>query len=92
MQLLRSLLTAVFIYMWPYEAVLMYGVSQLCGSLAYFASYYGLFAYVLHDKDATEKLPIRSFRQLFPKCEGNKLMVSDKGCKSFPFLLQQSHF
>lgn len=92
MQLLRSLLTAVFIYMWPYEAVLMYGVSQLCGSLAYFASYYGLFAYVLHDKDATEKLPIRSFRQLFPKCEGNKLMVSDKGCKSFLFLLQQSHF
>ncbi|KAK3864782.1 hypothetical protein Pcinc_029562 [Petrolisthes cinctipes] len=91
MQLLRSLITAVFIYVWPYEAVLMYGVSQLCGSLVYCASYYGLFAYVLHNKDATKKLPIQSFRQLFPHRERHKKMPEvdqELGALSWSFFKQ----
>lgn len=43
MQVLRSILLAAFVYLWPMQAVFVYGVSHILGSLFYCASYYGLF-------------------------------------------------
>ncbi|XP_050687419.1 protein RFT1 homolog isoform X1 [Eriocheir sinensis] len=69
MQTLRSLLLATFVFKWPSQAVLLYGISHLCGSVMYTASYYGFFAYVMHRKKEVEKLPVKSLGQLFPSWE-----------------------
>lgn len=76
MQTLRCVLLATFVFMWPSQAVILYGVSHLFGSFAYIACYYILFAWVIHRKREVEKLPVHSFRQLFPTWERGKWMVS----------------
>lgn len=76
MQTVRSLLLAAFVLKWPSQAVLLYGVSHLCGSLLYTISYYGFFAYIMQRKKRIEKLPVQSFRHLFPSREHGKWMVS----------------
>lgn len=76
MQTLRCVLLATFVFMWPSQAVILYGVSHLFGSFAYIACYYILFAWVIHRKREVEKLPVHSFRQLFPTWERGKWMPS----------------
>ena len=83
MQTLRSILLASFVFTWPSESVLLYGVSHLCGSFVYAASYYILFAFVMHKKSGVEKLPIHSFWQLFPTWGRRKWMVSLKKGKQW---------
>lgn len=76
MQTLRSLLLAIFVFKWPRQAVLLYGISHLCGSVMYTVSYYVFFAYSMHRKKGSEKLPVKSFYQLFPSWERGMWMVS----------------
>lgn len=72
MQTLRSVLLAAFVFWRPSQSVLLYGISHLFGSFVYAASYYILFAYVLHRKSEAKKLPVHSFGQLFPSWEQGK--------------------
>ncbi|MPC32798.1 Protein RFT1 [Portunus trituberculatus] len=76
MQTLRSLLLAAFIFLWPSQSVLLYGISHLFGSFVYAASYYILFAYVLRRKGGAKTLPVHSFWQLFPTWEQGKWVPS----------------
>lgn len=82
MQLLRSVLLALFVYIWPFQAVLMYGVSQLIGSLLYCFAYYGLFIHTFSKKEEAAKLPIQNIWQMLPRTEGDKMLVSPNFCRS----------
>lgn len=91
MQLLRSILLALFVYIWPFQAVLMYGVSQLIGSFLYCFAYYGLFIHTFAKKEEVTKLPIQNFRQMFPRTEGDKMLPeidSELGSISWSFFKQ----
>lgn len=91
MQLLRSVLLAAFVYVWPMQSVFMYGVSHILGSLVYCASYYGLFIQVFHSKEDVVKLPVQGTRQLFPKWKQGELLPevdSELGSLSWSFFKQ----
>lgn len=75
MQVLRTVLFATFVYIWPLHAVLMYGISHILGSMLYFILYYGVFAYTFYQKDEVKKLPIHSLRQLFPKITDGRYYI-----------------
>ncbi|XP_042893125.1 protein RFT1 homolog [Penaeus japonicus] len=91
MQLLRSVLLAAFVYLWPFQAVFMYGVSQFLGSLLYCFSYYGLFVHTLSKKEEAAKLPIKNLRQMLPRTEGHKRLPeidAEMGAISWSFFKQ----
>lgn len=81
MQVLRTVFFAIFVFIWPLHAVLMYGISHILGSLLYFILYYGVFAYTFSQKEETKKLPIHSVRQLFPRTNGRYYFEIDSELK-----------
>nr|XP_045626349.1 protein RFT1 homolog isoform X1 [Procambarus clarkii]XP_045626350.1 protein RFT1 homolog isoform X1 [Procambarus clarkii] len=91
MQVLRSILLAAFVYLWPMQAVFVYGVSHILGSLFYCASYYGLFFKIFCSKENAKQLPVREIRQLFPKWKQGKLLPevnNELGSLSWSFFKQ----
>ena len=66
MQLLRSILLALFIYIKPESAVILYGVAHLLGSVLYVSCYYGFFAMILKKKEVAATFPIQNYHQLLP--------------------------
>ncbi|XP_042217703.1 protein RFT1 homolog isoform X3 [Homarus americanus] len=91
MQVLRSILLATFVYIWPMHGVLMYGISHIVGSLIYCVSYYGLFIQIFHKKEEVVKLPVKGIRQLFPRWKPGRLLPevdSELGTISWSFFKQ----
>lgn len=75
MQLSRALLLAIGIVFFPKKAVLVYGFTQLIGSVLYSASYYIVFAVKLRKKETAKILLVPNFRSLFITFTPNKSLV-----------------
>lgn len=90
MQLLRSILLALLVFLWPMHSVLVFGISHLLGSIVYSIAYYGVFMKTLKKKDDAD-LPIQEFNQLLPKWSSGKLLPEvdhDLGLLSWSFFKQ----
>ncbi|XP_066955002.1 man(5)GlcNAc(2)-PP-dolichol translocation protein RFT1 isoform X2 [Macrobrachium rosenbergii] len=90
MQLLRSLLLALFVFLWPMHSVLVFGISQMLGSIVYSASYYIVFMRALRRKEDSS-LPIHEFNQLLPKWSNGKMLPEvdhELGLLSWSFFKQ----
>lgn len=91
MQVLRSILLTVCVYFWPVQAVFMYGVTHMLGSLVYCSSYYGLFIQAFSSKIDARKLPVQRIRHLFPRWKQGKLLPqvdSELGTLAWSFFKQ----
>ncbi|XP_064109096.1 protein RFT1 homolog [Macrobrachium nipponense] len=90
MQLLRSLLLALFVFLWPMHSVLVFGISQMLGSIVYSVSYYIVFLRALRGKEDSS-LPIHEFNQLLPKWSNGKMLPEvdhELGLLSWSFFKQ----
>ncbi|XP_068202157.1 man(5)GlcNAc(2)-PP-dolichol translocation protein RFT1 isoform X2 [Palaemon carinicauda] len=90
MQLLRSVLLTLFVFLWPTHSVLAFGISQTIGSLVYSTSYYVVFMRALKRK-SDQPLPIQDLTQLLPKRSSGKFLPEvdhELGLLSWSFFKQ----